>query len=245
MRIAILGDVHSNLPALRRVIDAARRESIDHWVQVGDVVGYGAEPRECIDLLRSLGATVCIGNHDAAVLGMLDASYFNHYARVAIDWTRSQLRTQDIQYLKSLPFVVEHHEYTLTHGTLRMPEQFGYVLTVVEAKESLRRQKTRMGFVGHSHVPAVYLERTDHADLDAMYAPELETSTEHCHKVLMNVGSVGQPRDEDPRAAFAIYDTDRQRIWIRRVEYDIAAAQRTILAAGLPDVLARRLDLGV
>ena len=247
MRIGILGDVHSNLEALQTVVRAMRADSVDHWVQVGDIVGYGADPTSCIDLIRELGCTVCMGNHDAAVLDLLDTDYFNTYARAAIEWTRTKLRPSDLDYLRGLPTVVRHTQYTLTHGTLHMPEQFGYVLSKVDAQESMRHQETLMGFVGHSHVPAIYSER-EHArpnELEVCYDSEIEASAVGCRRVLMNVGSVGQPRDEAPRAAYALYDTDSGRMAVRRVAYDIATTQKKILAAGLPEVLAKRLSLGV
>src|SRR5262245_13122720 len=117
MRIGILGDIHSNLEALTAVVAAMRAEGVDDWVQVGDIVGYGPDPSACIDLVRGLGCTVCMGNHDAAVLGRLDTAYFNNFARAAILWTRNQLRPSDLEYLGKLQFVVEKPEYTVVHGT--------------------------------------------------------------------------------------------------------------------------------
>lgn len=247
MRIGVLGDVHSNLEALNTVVDAMRREHVEHWVQVGDIVGYGPDPRACLDVVQELGCTVCLGNHDAAVVGLLDTDYFNTYARIAIEWTRAQLRPQDFEFLKRLPLVVEHRHYTLVHGSLDMPRLFGYVLTQVEAKASLRHQRTLMGFVGHSHVPAIYVERKGMSDdeVEAHFDPEAAVDVGEAQRVLVNVGSVGQPRDEDPRAAYCIYDTASQRVEIRRVDYDIATTQAKIRAAGLPDMLAERLGLGV
>ncbi len=247
MRIGILGDVHSNLEALTSVVDALRKERIDHWLQVGDIVGYGPDPKACIDLIDELGCTVCLGNHDAAVVGLLDHDYFNVHARSAVEWTRTQLRERDFEFLRKLPLVVEHPEYTLVHGTLHMPELFGYVLTPVEALDSLRLQRTSVCFVGHSHVPAVYMQRDidDPRELEVVYDAEIRVSTRAKRRTLVNVGSVGQPRDEDPRAAYAIYDTESRDLAIQRVDYDIAAVQRKIRAAGLPSVLADRLTIGV
>ncbi len=247
MRIGILGDIHSNKEALIATIEAMRDERVDHWVQVGDIVGYGAEPRDCLAIVRELGCTVCIGNHDAAVVGLLSTDYFNPYARQAVEWTRSKLSPDELDYLRQLPLVVVKEDYTVVHGSLHMPEQFGYVISVVEAKDSLRAQETGMGFVGHSHVPAIYMEREGlpTGELEVVYAPEVTVSTAGCPKVLMNVGSVGQPRDEDPRAAYAIYDTHANEASIRRVEYDVATTQKKIRDAGLPEVLADRLALGV
>jgi predicted phosphodiesterase len=247
MRIGVLGDIHSNLEALATVVEAMQSEQVEHWVQVGDIVGYGPDPQQCLDLVRELNCTVCMGNHDAAVVGILATDYFNAYARLAIEWTRGQLRPKDLSYLRQLPLVVEHRHYTVVHGTLDQPEYFGYVLTQVEAKQSLAQQRTLVTFVGHSHVPAIYIERPEMRahELETLYGPELDCSTEGASRILVNVGSVGQPRDEDPRAAYAIYDTDLHKINVRRVRYDIAKTQRKIRAAGLPEMLADRLSMGV
>lgn len=246
MRIGILGDVHSNLEALEAVIAAVRAAEVDHWVQVGDIVGYGAQPRECIRIIRELDCTVCLGNHDAAVVGLLSTEYFNPYARQAVEWTRGQLDTEELDFLRQLPLVVERESYTVVHGTLHLPDQFGYVMSVVEARDSMRQQNTPVCFVGHSHVPAIYTQASDDPDsIQVVFSPEVTAKTRNCAKVLMNVGSVGQPRDEDPRAAYAIYDTETGDASIQRVSYDIAATQRKIMNAGLPEVLANRLALGV
>ncbi len=247
MRIGILGDVHSNLEALTTVVEALQSERIDHWVQVGDIVGYGADPVPCMTLLRELECTVCIGNHDAAVVGFLDTEYFNTYARAAIEWTKAQLTTRELEYLRNLPLLVEHSEYTVVHGSLHVPEQFGYVLSKVEAVDSLAQQRTKVAFVGHSHVPSIYLQRADAPphEVDVRFDSEIEANIDGYARALMNVGSVGQPRDEDPRAAYAIYDTADGSMQIARREYDIPRAQAKIRAAGLPSVLADRLTLGV
>ena len=247
MRIGILGDIHSNLEALEAVVQAMQDDGVDHWVQVGDIVGYGAEPSACIAEVQRLGCTVCLGNHDAAVVGLLSSDYFNPYARQAVDWTREKLSPQELDFLRRLPLVVEQEEFTVVHGSLHLPEQFGYVISVVEARDSLAAQQTLMGFVGHSHVPAIYVQRPElrEGEVEVIYSPEISVSIQGCSKVLMNVGSVGQPRDEDPRAAYAIYDTEKAAAAIKRVPYDIAKTQAKIRAAGLPGVLADRLSLGV
>lgn len=246
MRIGILGDIHANSEALQAVVAALRRESVDVWVQVGDIVGYGPEPSECIDVVRELGCITCLGNHDAAVLGILDTSYFNNFARAAIHWTVPRMRPSDLEFLRSLQLVERRPEFTVVHGTLHLPDQFGYVISTVEAIDSLAQQETRLCFVGHSHVPAIYLRR-DAAPGELLVKPqsEVEVSYRGFERVLMNVGSVGQPRDEDPRAAYGLVDTEQQIAAIRRVHYDIAGVQRKIREAGLPEVLANRLALGV
>ncbi len=246
MRIGILGDIHGNAEALRAVVDELRRERIDTYVQVGDIVGYGPEPSVCIDIVRELGCIVCMGNHDAAVLGILDTSYFNAFARAAIQWTRPRLRQEDIEFLRALPYVVEKPRFTVVHGSLHLPEQFGYVISPVEALDSLELQHTELCFLGHSHVPAIYLRRDSQPhEIHVVPHAEAEISYAGFDRVLMNVGSVGQPRDEDPRAAYAMVDTETKTAVIRRVAYDIEAVQAKIRSAGLPDVLANRLALGL
>jgi diadenosine tetraphosphatase ApaH/serine/threonine PP2A family protein phosphatase len=246
MRIGILGDIHSNLEALNAVVRAMRAEGVDHWLQVGDIVGYGPDPCACLDIVRELDAVVCMGNHDAAVVGLLETDYFNAYARMAIEWTRTQLRLRDLAYLRNLPISVIRRDvdYTVVHGSLYMPEQFGYVLTTVEAIESMRHQETMMCFVGHSHVPAIYVLSEDDPSIRAI-APPFELNTNGVSRVLVNVGSVGQPRDENRDAAYAIWDTETGELAIRRTPYDIQRVQEKIRAAGLPGVLADRLAIGV
>ena len=246
MRIGILGDIHSNLEALEAVVAELQGADIDQWVQVGDIVGYGAQPSECIRIVQDLNCTVCIGNHDAAVIGDLPTEYFNPYARQAVEWTASQLTSNELDFLRQLPLVVEREHFTVVHGTMHLPDQFGYVMSIVEAKDSLREQNTHVCFVGHSHVPAIYTQGSENDDnVNVVFSPEVTAQTADAYKVLMNVGSVGQPRDEDPRAAYAIFDTDTGEASIHRVAYDIASAQRKILEAGLPEVLSSRLALGV
>jgi diadenosine tetraphosphatase ApaH/serine/threonine PP2A family protein phosphatase len=249
MRIAILGDVHSNIEALDAVVGELRDQGIDHWVQVGDVVGYGPDPIACIERIRELGCVVCVGNHDAAVIGELRTDYFNRYAKAAIEWTMEKLRPEDFDWLRSLPLLREQPQlgYTVVHGSLYMPKQFGYVQSTVEALESLSQQRTHLTFVGHSHVPACYLQKEGmpkHA-LEVIFKSEFRADVSEHERVLVNVGSVGQPRDEDPRAAYAIFDSDANTVEVRRVAYDFRTTQAKIRDAGLPQVLADRLALGV
>ena len=246
MKIAIIGDIHANLDALSAVVEVLQRESVDVWVQVGDIVGYGPEPSACIDVVRELGCVTCLGNHDAAVLGQLHTAHFNAVARAAVHWTASKLRPADREFLSGLQLVVQRGAFTAVHSTLHLPEKFGYVQSAVEALESFEHQQTPLCFVGHSHVPAMYFRREESPrDIHVVPHPEAEISYRGFDSLLMNVGSVGQPRDEDPRAAYGIVDTDLQTASIRRVPYDIEAAQRKIREACLPEVLANRLALGV
>ena len=244
MKYGILGDIHSNLSALEAVLGRFEAEGVDRIISVGDIVGYGAEPRECIELVRSIGAVVVKGNHDAACVGEIDLRYFNNYARAAVCWTQGVLTDDDRRWLSSLPFTVDLGDCYVGHGTYWKPELFDYIQSTTDADPSLDAMALPMCFVGHTHVPVTLL-RLKEDPAHTAYTVDTEIDLAECVRTLVNVGSVGQPRDEDPRAAYAIYDSGRQRVWIRRAEYDIEREARRIRAVGLPRVLADRLFLGV
>jgi len=244
MKYGILGDIHANLSALRAVLGHFEREGVEQVLSVGDIVGYGAAPRECIELVRSVNAIVVKGNHDAACVGELDLRYFNNYAREAMRWTQSIVTEEQCQWLASRPFTIDLEHCSVGHGTYRRPELFDYVQSTTDADPSLDVLPTPVCFVGHTHVPVTCLRLRDDP-LRTAYTTDTEIDLTESLKALVNVGSVGQPRDEDPRAAYAIFDSERERAWIRRVEYDIEREAQRIRAAGLPSVLADRLFLGV
>lgn len=244
MRYGILGDIHSNLSALRTALEHVRTAGVDLIVSVGDVVGYGAAPEACIELLRDAEAVVVQGNHDAACVGAIDARCFNQTAKKALDWTRDQLDDESMEWLASLPMhlVLEHCE--VTHGTFDHPDHFEYMLGVEHGAGSLTKLTKTVGFVGHSHVP-ISVVRPREAPRRVGYSPDPTLHLNELLGAVVNVGSVGQPRDEDPRLAYGIFDTDRQVIEIRRTHYDIEREASRIRAAGLPSVLADRLHLGL
>lgn len=239
-KIAVLGDIHSNLEALKTVLADARNEGVEEFFCTGDVVGYNACPHECLEIVRSLGCPVVKGNHDHYVASERDLSDFNPHAAAVVEWTRGQLSDEELAYLRDLPFSVTKMGMTLVHSTMDKPENFGYVFDNFQAETNFIYQKTLLCFHGHTHCPMIYEKhmsgvfRIDPQDFKL--APG--------RKYFINVGSVGQPRDGDPRAAYVIYDTAERTVRFRRLEYDIAAAQARIRAAGLPDRLADRLALG-
>lgn len=240
MRYAILGDVHSNLEALEAVLGALDSERIDHYVCVGDVVGYGADPKPCLDRIRDLCDVIVAGNHDWAVAGTLSMEFFNDYAKAAIHWTRTQLEADDIAWLRDLPLQADVDRRTmLVHSTVHDPAAFDYLLTSYDAHLSMRVLKKPLCFVGHSHIPITFMER---GGLGFTFADTIDLT--RVEKVIVNPGSVGQPRDENPDAAFAIYDTVKRRVTLHRVPYDIETAAGKISAAGLPAALASRLHVG-
>lgn len=244
MKYGILGDIHANLSALRMVLERLRSHRVDRILSVGDVVGYGAAPCECIERLREIGARVVKGNHDAACVHEMDLAYFNPYARAAVSWTRTQLSRDDSTWIARLPLTLDLEDCSVAHGTYHRPERFDYVQGESDADASLDRLPTPVCFVGHSHVP-IALVRLEDDPLRTARAEGSEVDLSDVRRALINVGSVGQPRDDDPRAAYAIFDSDEQRVVIERVRYDIEAEARRIRAAGLPPVLADRLFHGV
>lgn len=242
MRYAILGDIHSNWDALRAVLRDIEVQKVDRLLCVGDIVGYGAEPKKCLSCVRDMKMSCVAGNHDHAAIGRLALSFFNSHAREAIEWTRLHLSVAHAEYLGKLPLVTTIDGITLAHGSVHKPDQFGYIETVFAAQLSFHAMATPIAFLGHSHVPITFLENEGQ---DAVtYTQSTELDLRHVPKAIVNVGSVGQPRDDDPRSCYAVYDSDLKTAELRRIEYDIDSAQAQIRKAGLPDVLAARLSLG-
>jgi diadenosine tetraphosphatase ApaH/serine/threonine PP2A family protein phosphatase len=244
MRYGILGDIHSNLSALEAVLERFEAEGVDRILSVGDIVGYGAQPKECIRLVRSVGATVVKGNHDAACVGELELRYFNAHARAAVEWTTAVLDDEEMRWLASLPLTVDLDECCVGHGTYFRPELFDYIQSTSDADPSLDAMWKPVCFVGHTHVPVTLL-RLEDDPTNTAYTLDTEIDLSEARRALINVGSVGQPRDEDSRAAYCVYDPGEKRAWIRRVPYDIEREAGLIRGAGLPRILADRLFLGI
>lgn len=239
MRFAIFGDIHANLHALQAVINDTREQGCTHHICMGDIVGYNAFPRECLAVVRELDCPTVKGNHDEQVSMGETQEGLNPLAEEALDWTRNQLDETDKQWLRELRIQRLVRDFTIVHATLDTPHKWGYVTTALDAAASFTYQHTALCFIGHTHRPIIY--HRDHF----VNSFAFETLTiEKNQKYLINVGSVGQPRDGDWRAAYAIYDTDTNEIVLRRIPYDLEAAQRAILDAGLPQKLALRLANG-
>lgn len=240
MKIAILGDVHGNLEALDAVCAVAREKGVNTWIQLGDVVGYGPDPEVCIERVQELEALVVAGNHDWAVSGRIDADTFNPIAREAVTWTRDRLSETQLDWLDSLPLVATHESgVTCVHGALHEPEEFHYVQDLATAWRELQILGSGIAFNGHSHVPVIHalapdLVRSERRVLDL--APT--------QAALINPGSVGQPRDGIPEAAFGILDLEQQRYELFRVPYPIDETAAKIRDRGLPGWLADRLYEG-
>jgi predicted phosphodiesterase len=242
VRIAIVSDIHSNLPALEALLHHAEQGGrVDALWCLGDIVGYGPHPNECVALLRRYEHRAVAGNHDLAACGRMGTEEFNEAAAAAARWTADQLSTTARSYLEGLPPVVCEGEFTLVHGSLRWPE-WEYLLSGEQAQAHFELQRTPYGLVGHSHLPFVCREEPAPPRLVAAGDGEGVALTEQ--RLILNPGSVGQPRDGDPRSGYALYDSDARTVTYYRIEYDIAATQAAMQAARLPGWLIERLSYG-
>lgn len=239
MRFAIFGDIHANLHALHAVLSDAREQLCTHYVCMGDVVGYNAFPGQCIEIVRNLECPVVKGNHDEQASMMGDQEGFNPLAEEAMNWTREQLTPADKEWLRSLRMQRQVRDFTIVHATLDTPHKWGYVFNQLDAAASFSYQHTAVCFIGHTHTPKAYVR-----DGSVRTIPLDTLLLQQGKRYLINVGSVGQPRDSDWRPAYCVYDTNTNEVKLRRIEYDLAGAQQAILDAGLPRKLAERLAVG-
>lgn len=240
MRYGVFSDVHANLEALEAVLRALDGERVDRLLCAGDSVGYGADPVPCLKRIRAAGAHAVCGNHDCVVAGKMPLDWFNDSARAAAEWTAGQVPALEKEYLGGLPYTWKDERVSLAHGTLDDPRSFRYVMDPASAGACLRVQETPVAFIGHTHVPGVFLPE----GTGVRFLREGKVRLEPGQKALVNAGSVGQPRDGDPRAAYAVYDTEAGEVLIRRVPYPVEKTQAKIEAAGLPEFLAARLAMG-
>jgi diadenosine tetraphosphatase ApaH/serine/threonine PP2A family protein phosphatase len=239
MRIALFGDIHANLEALEAVLEDAAKQCVADYVCMGDIVGYNADPAACLERVRAMDCPTVKGNHDEDASGSHSLENMNPVAATALEWTRRQLADEQRQWLRRLRMVRQVADFTVVHSTLDQPGHWNYVTNRFDAMSNFSYQFTQICFHGHTHVPRVYM-KNDRVQEVAAESLVIENGA----KYFINVGSVGQPRDGDWRACYAIYDLDRQLISFRRVEYDIAETQRKIHAAGLPEMLAERIAEG-
>jgi diadenosine tetraphosphatase ApaH/serine/threonine PP2A family protein phosphatase len=238
---AVISDIHGNLEALRAVRGEIEKLKPDRVFCLGDIVGYGASPAECIDLTREISESCVAGNHDFGVTGQTDISYFNRYAREAIAWTADTLGPDRMDYLRGLPLTaVEDELFRLVHATPADPGRWNYIFSHQQALEQFKAFGEPLCFLGHSHQPCVF----EMMDPETIIMSTDRATLRPDRRYIVNVGSVGQPRDGDPRASFCLYDPEGKEVRIVRVEYDVEGAQKRILEAGLPPVLANRLTWG-
>ncbi|MBU3933542.1 metallophosphatase family protein [bacterium] len=240
MRWGIFCDIHANLEALDAVLAALAGERIDRYLCLGDIVGYGANPRECIAEIKKIDAPTIAGNHDWAAVGLFDIAYFNPAAKAAVLWTRQNLAYEDKEFLKNLDLIHREEELTLVHASLQNPGQFEYILDISSAARTFELLRTRLCFIGHSHAPLIFIKEGENYSFTFQAKVKLKASRMY----IINAGSVGQPRDADPRASYVVYDSESEDVEIKRVPYDVQKAQEKIIKAGLPTTLAERLAAG-
>jgi predicted phosphodiesterase len=239
MRYAVIADIHANLEALEVVLADSKEQKCTHYCCVGDVVGYNANPKECLDIVSTMGMPVVKGNHDEYCSSEEDLEGFNPHAAEAVNWTRKQLSKEDRQWLRDLKYVRLVASFSMVHSTLDGPQRWGYVFDKLAAAASFTYQNTAVCFFGHTHVPVAFVR--DSMVRGGTYS---KFRVEPGKKYFVNVGAVGQPRDGNPKAGYVIYDLNEGTIELRRLDYDIPKAQRKIVEAGLPQRLADRLALG-
>jgi diadenosine tetraphosphatase ApaH/serine/threonine PP2A family protein phosphatase len=243
MRYLVLSDIHANLPALEAVLQDA--PPFDRIWCIGDVIGYGPDPSECVELLREYEHDCIAGNHDWATLGRLDSDDFNPDARRALEWTRTHLDGAGRAYLEQLPTSLTFDDFTLVHGSPRQPV-WEYILYAGVAASNFEYFNTPYCFVGHTHAPAIFEETHENGFVSAItFLPMYDDPIDlPANRLIINPGSVGQPRDSDPRSSYLILDTDARTILYRRVEYPVEKTQQRMYQLGLPMRLAARLSNG-
>jgi len=243
MKFALFADIHANLEALEAVLEDAAKEKCTHYACLGDIVGYNANPRECLELVRGLDCPVIKGNHDEECSRETPLEGLNPLAFAALTWTREQMRDSEKEYLRGLRLVRQVTDFTIVHATLDSPGGWAYVQSKFDAMASFNYQFTAVCFFGHTHVPVAYVQNSNSRP-DKVSVEDHVIHVEAGNKYFINIGSVGQPRDGDWRASYAIYDKEAKTITVKRLDYDIGKAQEKIIAAGLPEGLAYRLDEG-
>jgi len=239
-----MADIHANLAAFTAVLDdIERRGGAEEIWCLGDIVGYGPDPHQCLELLRQYNHICVAGNHDWAAIDKLDTSNFNPDAATACHWTAQRLSPEDVPYLESLPLVIERSDFTLAHGSPRDPI-WEYLVSTGSAKQNFAHFQSQFCLVGHSHVPLVFEYNQTGACLFSEFPADTVLRLAE-NRLIINPGGVGQPRDGDPRASYAIYDSEAESITLYRIPYDIGAVQSRMVEQGLPIRLVTRLSYGV
>jgi len=244
MRYAIIADIHANLAAFTAVLEDMkhRGEVAEVWC-LGDIVGYGPDPHRCIELLRQYCRVCVAGNHDWAAVGKLSLSEFNPDAAVACRWTAEQLTAEDVDYLENLPLVIEKDDFTLVHGSPREPI-WEYLLSISSARENFAHFRSPFCLVGHSHVPSIFQQTESGGCSFSPFQPNIGLALGSM-RLIINPGGVGQPRDGDPRASYAVFDSEASMVRLYRIPYDVGITQARMMEQNLPVRLVNRLGNGV
>ncbi|MCK4809759.1 MAG: metallophosphoesterase family protein [Candidatus Omnitrophica bacterium] len=241
MKYAIFSDIHGNLEALKIALGNLEEEDIDEFIFLGDAVGYGANPNEVVGVLRELKDLKGIaGNHDCAVINKFPLTYFNPVAAKAILWTKDILTEESISFLETLPLIREKYGFICVHGSLFEPQEFHYILYIEHARDNFPLFKERICFIGHTHSKEIYILKDGNFSLSTADCLKIEEGSRY----IINVGSIGQPRDRDNRLCFCVYDDKNALVTFKRLEYNIEKTAAKIIKAGLPESLAMRLYRG-
>lgn len=241
MKLAVISDIHANLEALEAVMRDIELHTADKIVCLGDTIGYGADPLPCLELVEKRCETRLMGNHEYAVLGKLPSQQINKTAKIALAWTQHQFQDNAMSRIASLPMTAEQDDLFFVHASPWEPSRWRYVLSAGEAEAAFKCFDQRICFNGHSHLPMTFALCEEQIRVKAGhdFQPNEET------RYIVNVGSVGQPRDNDPRACYVIYDSDEDEITYHRIDYDIAKTQHKMRQAELPAMLIQRLQSGM
>ncbi len=242
MKYGLISDIHANLEALTAVLSDLEKQSVDSIHCLGDVIGYGADPEACLKLIQRTCDTKLLGNHEYTALGLQSVEQFNEAAKAAAEWTQQTLNEDAVAIMADFDLDRALDDMYLVHASPFEPDRWHYLFTAEDAIRGFGQMKQDIGFFGHSHIPIILRERPDalpHVRAGHTFAADPEG------RYLINVGSVGQPRDNDPRACYVVYESDEQDIEFHRVEYDITTAQRKMSKASLPETLISRLSAGI
>jgi predicted phosphodiesterase len=241
MRYAFFSDVHANFEALQAVILDFRKEKIDRIFFLGDAVGYGPNPNECVELIDQIAEVKLMGNHDYAALGLMETDYFNQYATESIDWTKHSLQEKTIEIMSDFEITSELDNIFMAHSSPKEPDRWHYILDIDDVKENFSFFKHQICLVGHTHRPFIV---SLNQEGNCIISHKQEEKIYPNRRYLINIGSVGQPRDGDPRSAYLIYDMEKKLVKCKRVAYDLSHTQKRMAENGLPEYLIERLAVG-
>lgn len=242
MRFAFISDIHANLEALESVIEDIDKKNIDEIICLGDIVGYGANPNECVELVSKRCPVILLGNHDAAAVDLLTTQHFNIHAKIAIEWTSATLSSQNRSFLASLPVKKTKDIMTLVHATPYEPNMWYYITSLEEAAFNFQFFNNRICLVGHTHIPMIIVLEGE--EIFVHQEKSIDYKNRNGVRLLVNIGSVGQPRDRDPRSSYGILDTEKGVFELQRVAYDYAKTQGKMKKIKMPEFLVNRLAEG-
>ncbi|MBD3233103.1 MAG: hypothetical protein GF315_05210 [candidate division Zixibacteria bacterium] len=241
MRIGFFSDVHANLPALQAFLEDSKSENLDELYFLGDAVGYGPDPNECVELIVENAQKCLMGNHDYAALGLMETTCFNNFAEEAIEFTQKTLSPKNRQVMMDFELECFLKDFHLVHATPLKPNHWDYIMTLEDAEDNFPHVKRLVCLIGHSHFPVIVAKENGTM---SEIVHDTSVRIEKENKYIINIGSIGQPRDKNPDSCYLIYDSDKREAKLKRVKYDIKATQKRMRDVGLPDYLIQRLEKG-